>query len=147
MSKVSDPEDDVWAILGPGIAVGKGKKWMVLWSPDPDNHWWFVEGIHGLGDHAERGRPLLRDLSAKVQCNQTHFYTQAIHIWIVVRILHIHCFSFLIHFYCFSFRFPQVLVLNIKRFKYTRHGREKLTDRVCFPLKSLHIEVLFIFYF
>jgi len=40
-------------------------------------------------------------------------------------------------------RFPKVLVLNIKRFKYTKDGREKLTCNISFPIKSLRLQVVF----
>ena len=38
-------------------------------------------------------------------------------------------------------RFPKVLVINIKRFKYTKDGREKLTSNVAFPIHSLRLQV------
>ena len=38
-------------------------------------------------------------------------------------------------------RFPPVLVLNIKRFKYTKEGREKLSTNISFPLKGLQLQV------
>lgn len=37
-------------------------------------------------------------------------------------------------------RFPSVLVLNIKRFKYTREGREKLTCGINFPMNGLRLQ-------
>lgn len=37
-------------------------------------------------------------------------------------------------------RFPQVLVFNIKRFKYTREGREKLTSSIGFNVNGLRLQ-------
>jgi len=37
-------------------------------------------------------------------------------------------------------RFPKVLVFNIKRFKYTKDGREKLTANITFPVRSLRLQ-------
>lgn len=37
-------------------------------------------------------------------------------------------------------RFPKVLVINIKRFKYTKDGREKLTANINFPVRSLRLQ-------
>ncbi|CAD7695398.1 unnamed protein product [Ostreobium quekettii] len=37
-------------------------------------------------------------------------------------------------------RFPPVLVLNIKRFKYTKEGREKLTTNITFPVHGLQLQ-------
>ncbi|GMH39292.1 hypothetical protein BSKO_07190 [Bryopsis sp. KO-2023] len=37
-------------------------------------------------------------------------------------------------------RFPPVLVLNIKRFKYTKDGREKLTWNINYPVKGLKLQ-------
>ena len=38
-------------------------------------------------------------------------------------------------------RFPKVLVINIKRFKYTKDGREKLTSNITFPSRALRLHV------
>lgn len=44
-------------------------------------------------------------------------------------------------------RFPKVLVINIKRFKYTKDGREKLTSNVSFPVRGLRLQVNGVFLF
>lgn len=38
-------------------------------------------------------------------------------------------------------RFPPMLILNIKRFKYTKDGREKLTSNISYPVRGLKLQV------